>query len=315
LLAFSRQQVISPRPIDLNKIICELEPMLRRLIGEDVLLSTSFTPDLGIVRVDPGQVEQVVMNLAVNARDAMPRGGRLSIATSRLEIAEASGRTRAGMLPGSYACITVADTGSGMTPEVKARVFDPFFTTKDPGKGTGLGMAVVHGIVTQSNGYVELESEPGAGTRFSIYFPLVDARLEVAEMEDARAAELPQGSGTILLAEDEDALRNLLGQVLVECGYRVLQARDGKDALQLAQSHEGPIHLLVSDVVMPHLAGRELAERLQALRSEMKVLFLSGYTDDAVVRHGVLQAEFAFLQKPFSPVVFARAVRELLDQP
>jgi two-component system, cell cycle sensor histidine kinase and response regulator CckA len=300
LLAFSRRQVLEPRVVDLNAVVGETERLLRRLIGEDVLLVTDLAPDLGRVRVDAGQMEQVLMNLAVNARDAMPRGGTLTIAT----------RDETGP-DGDVVHLLVTDTGCGMDPQTRARLFEPFFTTKEPGKGTGLGLAVVHGVVTQSGGRIEVESEPGKGTTFRIELPRA-AGPEPGE-GSVGPVDLPRGTETLLLVEDEAAVRALDRRVLASCGYTVLEAKDGRDAVRVADGHPGKIDLLVSDVVMPHLGGRQLAERLAAGRSGLKVLFVSGYTDDAVVRHGV-GSEFAFLPKPFTPAGLARKVREVLDR-
>ena len=299
LLAFSRRQVLEPRVVDLNAHVAETERLLRRLIGEDVILSTSLAPDVGRVRVDPGQLEQVLLNLAVNARDAMPRGGRLSIET----------RNHSGPT-GNVVVLEVTDTGTGMDAETRARIFEPFFTTKEPGKGTGLGLAVVHGIVTQSGGQIEVESEVDRGTTFRIELPRVAGDPVVGSIGPV---DLPPGTETLLLVEDEPAVRALDRRVLSNCGYTVLEAKDGRDALRVAAEHVGRIDVLVSDVVMPHLGGRQLAEKLMAARPGLKVLFVSGYTDDAVLRHGV-GAEFAFLPKPFSPARLARKVREVLDR-
>jgi CheY-like chemotaxis protein len=285
--------------VDLNAVVAETERMLRRLIGEDVILTTTLALDLGRVRVDPGQLEQVLMNLAVNARDAMPRGGKLTITTRNV--------ARPG---GEAVQLSVTDTGSGMDAGTRARLFEPFFTTKEPGKGTGLGLAVVHGIVTQSGGQIEVDSEPDRGTTFRIELPRVEGDPIVGSIAPV---DLPGGTETLLLVEDEPAVRALDRRVLSTCGYTVLEAKDGRDALRVAEEHAGKIDVLVSDVVMPHLGGRQLAEKLMTARPGIKVLFVSGYTDDAVLRHGV-GAEFAFLAKPFSPARLARKVREVLER-
>jgi CheY-like chemotaxis protein len=251
------------------------------------------------------------MNLAVNARDAMPRGGRLTIETSNVVLDRAYARQHAGLEPGPYVVLAVSDTGHGMRPEVLARVFEPFFTTKEPGKGTGLGLATVHGIVKQSGGHVGVYSEPGQGTTFKVYLPRTDAPTVEAE-PPATADELPRGSETILLVEDEASLRELVRECLEGGGYTVLPARHGTQALELCERHSGPLHLLMTDVVMPGMNGRELAERLRALRPEIRVLYMSGYTDDAVVLHGVLAEDMAFLQKPFTAETLARTVRLVL---
>jgi PAS domain S-box-containing protein len=311
LLAFSRQAVLEPKVLDLNDLVRENEKLLRRLIGEDVELATALAPDLDPVKVDPGQIGQVLMNLAVNARDAMLTGGRLTIQTGRV-VLDAAAAAAAGGKPGRYALLTVADTGLGMTPEVRAHVFEPFFTTKGPGKGTGLGLATVHGVVEQTGGFISVASEPGRGAAFRLYFP---AAAGPAARSSPGGGPLTRGTETVLLAEDEDAVRALVRTVLRQAGYTVLDAARGPDALRLAAVHPGPIHLLVTDVVMPGMGGRELVEQLGRLRPEVRVLYLSGYTDDAVVRHGVLRAEVAFLQKPFTLAALTNKVREVLDAP
>ena len=312
LLAFSRKAVLDPKVLDLNDEVRETEKMLRRLIGEDVRLTTALAPDARRVKVDPGQLVQVLMNLAVNARDAMPRGGQLTLATRNVNLGEDFTRDRADVRPGPHVLLTVGDTGHGMTPEVKAHIFEPFFTTKGVGKGTGLGLAVVHGIVKQSGGCVEVESEPGRGTTFAIYLPAAGGAPGV-EREPEAGAE-PGGTETVLVVEDEDAVRRLATVVLQSHGYRVLAARDGEEALRVAEMHGGAIDLLVTDVVMPNLDGRGLAEALRPLRPRMKVLYVSGYTDDAVVRYGVLHEDAAFLPKPYRPLALARKARQVLDQ-
>ena len=313
LLAFSRRQVLQPRVLGLNGIVEEVEKMLRRLIGEDIKLTTALARDIGLVRADRGQVEQVLMNLAVNARDAMPKGGRITLETARVELDEAYTRKHEGIAPGHYVMLAVSDTGHGMTPDVRARIFEPFFTTKGEGKGTGLGLATVYGIVKQSGGHIFVYSEPGAGSTFKVYLPRIEAEAEV----EAPAALLApaRGSETILLVEDEVSLRELVRECLEDCGYTVLDARHGADALVRAAGHKGPIHLVVTDVVMPGIGGRDLVERLAAQHPGLRVLYMSGYTDDAVVHHGVLSEEMDFLQKPFTQEELARKVREVLDRP
>jgi PAS domain S-box-containing protein len=312
LLAFSRQQVLAPQVLDLNALIADLEKMLRRLIGEDIEFRTVLAPDLGAVRADPGQLEQVIMNLAVNARDAMPHGGKLTVETINADLDDAYAQAHVPLVAGRYAMLAVSDTGIGMDTQVKAHIFEPFFTTKEKGKGTGLGLATVYGIVKQTDGYIWVYSEPGQGTSFKIYLPHVAAAPEPPAPKPLVPASLA-GSETVLLAEDEEAVRNFTRRVLAAHGYTVLTAADGQEALHLAEQHAGPIHLLLTDVVMPNMGGRELAERLVAARHDTKVLYLSGYTDDAIVHHGVLEPGIAFLQKPFTLQGLARKLREVLD--
>ncbi|HXB55915.1 MAG TPA: response regulator [Vicinamibacteria bacterium] len=313
LLAFSRKQVLQPRILDLNAVVGETENMLRRLIGEDIQLLTVCDDQLGPVRADPGQMDQVLMNLAVNARDAMPRGGRLTIETGNVALDRTYAGRHAGVEPGRYVMLAVSDTGHGMTPEVQARVFEPFFTTKELGKGTGLGLATVHGIVKQSGGHIWVYSEPDNGTTFKIYLPRADAPEADAQTPPPAEGELPRGSETILLVEDEASLRGFVRECLEAAGYTVLEARHGVEALKISQRHPAPVHLLLTDVVMPLMSGRELAQEIRASRPEVRVLYMSGYTDDAVVLHGVLAADMAFLQKPFTAEMLARRVREVLD--
>jgi two-component system cell cycle sensor histidine kinase/response regulator CckA len=310
LLAFTRQQVLEPRVIDLNAAIRETETMLHRLIGEDVQFTIALHKKISSVKVDPGQIEQVIMNLAVNARDAMPHGGQLTIETSDVELLDEYVAEHPDTRPGRYVMLAISDSGSGMAPEVKTRIFEPFFSTKG-GKGTGLGLAVVQGIVKQSGGSIEVYSEIGVGTTFKIYLPAV-AGLRETEV-DQSSGRSHRGSETILLVEDEDAVRDLAVVALQGFGYRLLTASSAAAALQLMATHRDDVHLLVTDVVMPEMSGRKLAESLKAAYPDLRVLFVSGYTDDAVVRHGVLQANVAFLQKPFTPGSLARKVREVLD--
>jgi two-component system, cell cycle sensor histidine kinase and response regulator CckA len=311
LLAFSRQQVLAPQVLDLNVLVADVEKMLRRLIGEDIELRTVLARDLGAVQADPGQLQQVIMNLAVNARDAMPQGGRLTIETADAELDEAYAQAHVPQA-GRYVMLAVTDTGIGMNADIKAHVFEPFFTTKEKGKGTGLGLATVYGIVKQSGGYIWVYSEPGQGTTFKIYLPRVEGVPLPAAPKPVASGSL-RGSETVLVVEDEVAVRNLTRRVLEGYGYAVLTTENGHEALQAAQERQGPIHLLVTDVVMPKMGGRELVQRLAPGRPEMKVLYLSGYTDDAIVHHGVLEPGIAFLQKPFTPQMLARKVREVLD--
>jgi signal transduction histidine kinase/ActR/RegA family two-component response regulator len=312
LLAFSRKQILEPKVLDLNEIVDNLEKMLRRLIGEDVVLTTALSPGISAVRVDPGQMEQVVINLAVNARDAMPQGGRLTIETRDIELTEAYCRLHSDVKPGRYALLSITDTGCGMTPEVKGRIFEPFFTTKGPGKGTGLGLATVFGIVKQSDGHIQVYSELGFGTCFKICLAAVEAKAGSAQSEFG-TGKARQGSETILLVEDEEGVRKIAKLILEKHGYKVLEASDGRKALAIAESFKGPIDLVLTDVVMPAMSGTQLMGLLHARHSRVKVLFMSGYTDDAMVRHGLIDAKAAFLHKPFSVIALAKKVREVLD--
>jgi PAS domain S-box-containing protein len=308
LLTFSRQQVVNPRIINLNMVVNGTDRMISRLIGEDIIVSTDLDPDLWPVKIDRGQVEQVLMNLVVNSRDAMPTGGRLMICTGNV----AQGDGPPDLPPGHWVALSVSDTGVGMDEATRARVFEPFFTTKGVGKGTGLGLATVYGIVVQNKGHITVEREPGQGATFTIYLPCLAESTPVAESVYTNGP-MPNGSETVLLVEDEPAVRALNRRVLESCGYTVLEAGDGLEAVQLVGGLDGPLHILVSDVVMPHLGGRQLAEQLHSIRPGLKVLFVSGYTNDDVVRHGV-GSEFDFLQKPFRPMALAHKVREVLDQ-
>jgi PAS domain S-box-containing protein len=312
LLAFSRKAVLTPRPLDLNAVVHDTEKMLRRLLGEDVRLATQLYPALGLVHADPGHVQQVLFNLAVNARDAMPTGGRLTIETQNVYLDEAYCQAHAEVRPGPYVMLAVSDTGCGMTPDVQSRAFEPFFTTKEPGKGTGLGLATVHGIVRQSGGHVWVSSEPGAGTTFKVYLPRADRPAQPGRSYQG-TSPAPRGNETILLVEDDEGVRGLLCRILQDSGYNVRAAAGGREALRLCEREAGPVHLLVTDVVMPEMGGRALAEQLLRLHPGLKVLYVSGYTDDAVIRHGVLEAEVHFLQKPFEPAALAQKVRETLD--
>jgi CheY-like chemotaxis protein len=311
LLTFSRQQVVSPQVLRLNDLVLELEKLLRRLLGEDVAIRVAVTPDCGGVKADPGQLEQVIVNLAVNARDAMPNGGRLTLETKNVDLDADYPTDRVTIPAGRYVMLAVTDTGTGMDAPTKARIFEPFFTTKPVGKGTGLGLATVYGAVQQSGGFIWLYSEVGQGTSFKIYLPRVDAVAPHAAAEDA-AGSL-DGSETVLVAEDEDAVRQIIERALQARGYRVMAARDGREALALAGRHAGQIDLLVTDVVMPDMNGRELSARLTQARPKVRTLFLSGYTDDAILHHGVLEDGVSFLQKPFSLVALARKVREVIE--
>ncbi len=314
LLAFSRRQILEPRLVDVHEVVAGIEKMLRRLIGEDVLLATDLAADPSWVKVDPGQLEQVVMNLAVNARDAMPRGGSLTIRTRNAEadlfadVAESTGgRARPRV------ALSISDTGAGISPEARPHIFEPFFTTKEVGKGTGLGLATVYGIVKQSGGDISVESEPGKGSTFTILLPSHPPPRRSGS--GASLPAVPRGTGTILVVEDEDAVRRVVKIALESTGYKVIEARGGAEALELARTHAKRLDALVTDVVMPGMSGRELAERIRRDLPALKVLYMSGYTDDAVMRHGVVESGVAFLQKPFSPLALARKVRDLLDTP
>lgn len=312
LLTFSRQQVVEPRVLDVNEVVVETERLLDRLLGANVALATSLGPNLAKTLADPGQMEQVLVNLAVNARDAMPGGGRLTIETATVDLDMSYCRMFAGLSPGKYVLLAVSDTGEGMDEATQARVFEPFFTTKPLGKGTGLGLATVHGIVHQARGHVAVYSEPGVGTTFKVYLPAVEA--EVAPPTNGAVPdELARGTERVLLVEDDDAVRGLASRILRRCGYQVTEAPGGEEALRLFAGGTESFDLLLTDVVMARLGGRALAERVTALRPETRVLFFSGYTDDAIIRHGVLEAQFAFLQKPFTAAMLAQKVRSVLD--
>jgi two-component system cell cycle sensor histidine kinase/response regulator CckA len=314
LLAFSRQQILQPTVLDLNILVSETEGMLGRLLGEDIQLATRLAPDLGAVKTDRSQIEQVIMNLAVNARDAMPQGGQLTIETANIEMDDGYAREHFPAVPGSYVMLAVSDTGTGMTPETEAHMFEPFFTTKEKGKGTGLGLATVYGIIKQSAGFIWVYTEPGHGATFKIYLPRVgqapEPRISSAGSRSAALA----GTETVLLAEDEPAVRAVARQSLERHGYTVLEAPSGEAALDLAQRYSGPIDLLLTDVVMPGMSGRALALRLAPLRPRMRTIYMSGYTDEAITRHGVLESGVRYVQKPFSPDALVRRVREALDE-
>jgi PAS domain S-box-containing protein len=311
LLAFSRKQVLQPRRLDLNSVVANMESLLRRLIGEHIDLRTVAGRDVGSVEADPGQLEQVIMNLALNARDAMPRGGKLTVETAGVELDASFAATHHTVRPGRYVMLAVSDTGVGMDEHVKAHLFEPFFTTKEQGKGTGLGLATVYGIVKQSGGYIFPYSEPNRGATFKIYLPQVAGPSDAALTPEASGAEL-RGLETVLVVEDEAAVRKLASRVLTSRGYRVIVAADGQEALDTLARFDGGIDLLITDVIMPRVSGRELVDRVLPMRPDIKVLYLSGYTDDAVVRHGVLEEGVQFLQKPFTPDALARRVREVL---
>jgi two-component system, cell cycle sensor histidine kinase and response regulator CckA len=313
LLAFSRQQVLKPQIVDLSAVVLGLANMLRRLIGEEVELTTNTAPLLGAVLVDPGQMEQVIINLAVNARDAMVGGGKLSIETREVELGQDYADDHVGVTPGPHIVLTVTDTGVGMDALTQSRMFEPFFTTKELGKGTGLGLASVFGIVRQSGGTIWVSSAPGKGTSIEVYLPMADRSAVVRPTIEPPSNRSLRGHETILLVEDDERLRLLARNILKRYGYNVLDARGGGDAFLLCEQYPGPIQLLLTDVVMPRMSGRKLAERLLQVRTDMKVIYMSGYTDDAVVRHGVFHSTLAFIEKPITPEALARKVRECLD--
>jgi two-component system, cell cycle sensor histidine kinase and response regulator CckA len=314
LLAFSRKQVLQPEIFNLNSVVSEMDKMLRRLIGEDIDLETKLFPDLGMVETDPGQVEQIIMNLAVNARDAMPEGGRLTIETANVELDEEYASSHFPAIPGSYEMLSVSDTGVGMSKDILAKIFEPFYTTKEKSKGTGLGLSIVYGIVKQSNGYIWVYSELGKGTTFKIYFPKVE-KSEYGEKDIKKSVkEICNGSETILVVEDDAAIMKVIFKLLISCGYTVLCAADGNEALRVSDEHEGPIHLILTDVIMPGMGGKQLAKLLIERRPETEILYMSGYTDDAIVRHGVLEKGLFFIQKPFTSNNLKKKIRETLDR-
>ncbi|MFO1022805.1 MAG: PAS domain S-box protein [Planctomycetales bacterium] len=312
LLAFSRKAVITPRILDLNQLVAESASLLRRLIGEDIILSVISDPRLAKVQADPGQIEQVIMNLVVNARDAMPTHGRLTIETRNFILSADGNALFPELSPGHYVQLSVADTGQGMSEAIKAQIFEPFFTTKEIGKGTGLGLSVVHGVVNRCGGAISVESIVGRGSKFTLLFPVV-AEAEVRSSEVFETMEI-SGRETVLLVEDSDAVRNVARIALEAQGYKILETGSAREALHLAENHPEPIHLLLTDVIMPDLSGRELAEAIRRLRPEILALYMSGYMDDAVMRHGIEASDVAFLQKPFTPSSLAHKVREVLDQ-
>jgi two-component system, cell cycle sensor histidine kinase and response regulator CckA len=313
LLAFSRKQMLAPTILSVHTVVADMEKILRRLIGEDVQLEASSPPDLWLVKADRSQIEQVILNLAVNARDAMPQGGRLTIETANVEMDSSSSHPSVVMLPGKYVMLAVTDTGCGMDAETQGHIFEPFFTTKEKGKGTGLGLATVYGVVKQSGGYVWVYSEPGRGACFKIYLPKIDEE-EAASGGDRQAEKRasPRGSETILLVEDEKGVRELAREYLEMSGYTVIEAPNGNTALELAAQHSGPVHLLMTDIVMPGISGRELAERIARIRPGIKVLYMTGYANQAVVHHGMLETDALVLQKPFTLTTLASKLREIL---
>jgi nitrogen-specific signal transduction histidine kinase/ActR/RegA family two-component response regulator len=314
LLAFSRKQILQPRVLDPNAVVTDVERMLRRLIGEHIQLVTVLAQNVGTVKADPGQVEQVIVNLAVNARDAMPGGGKLIIGTANVELDEGYVRRHADARPGPHVVLSVSDTGHGMDAVTLSRVFEPFFTTKGAEKGTGLGLSTVYGIVKQSGGHVTVYSEPGHGTTFKVYLPRVDEPLE-PRLDRAVGEQASRGTETVLLAEDEESLRLMFREVIERAGYVVLEAASPEAAFAVSESHEGPIHLLVTDVVMPRMGGQELARRVLAIRPDVRVLYVSGYSFDGVGQQGLLEPGTNFLEKPFTAEALLRELRRILDTP
>jgi two-component system cell cycle sensor histidine kinase/response regulator CckA len=314
LLAFSRRQIMRPRIVSVNSILSQTEKMLLRLIGEDVVLRLNLDPAAGNIQADPGHVEQAVVNLAVNARDAMPLGGRLTIETANVTLDEHYARSHMGVKPGEFVLIAVSDTGHGMDAETRRHIFEPFFTTKEKGKGTGLGLATVYGMIKQTGGDIWVYSEPGNGTTFKLYFPRV-AEPATDSRQPKSGSALRASGETVLVVEDEKAVRDLTVRILQQLGYTILTAGDAAEALEIGRAHAGEIHLLLTDVVMPGMSGRQLADQLIQHRPGTRVLFLSGYTEDTVVHHGVLDAGVNFLPKPFSRENLARKLREVLEKP
>ena len=312
LLAFGRKQILQPLALNLNSVVSDMNKMLRRLIGEDIVLTAKLDSGVGKVMADPGQIEQVLVNLIVNARDAMPRGGNLTIETRNVELDEEYGSKHVGVAPGKYVLLAVSDTGEGMSEEVRHRVFEPFFTTKEKGKGTGLGLSTVYGIVKQSGGNVWIYSEPGRGTTFKVYLPMAES--EPRELGEEVVEVAPRGgSENILLVEDEEVVRGLARRILEQAGYSVVEASKGAEALRFCAEHATGVDLLLTDVVMPEMSGKELADQLRSKCPDLKIVFMSGYTDESIVHHGVLDSSVEFIQKPFTPAALIRKVREVLD--
>jgi signal transduction histidine kinase/ActR/RegA family two-component response regulator len=319
LLAFSRRQVMEPAILDLNEVVVNVTKMIQRLIGEHVELALDLAPDLGQVNADPGQLEQVVLNLAVNARDAMPAGGKLLIETSHAELDEEYVRAHAPLQPGHYVMLAITDSGQGMDEETRSRIFEPFFTTKESGKGTGLGLSTVYGIIKQSNGHVWVYSEPGQGTTFKVYLPRVQMPQGEATVRehDQREGQLAtqNGNETALLVEDDDSVRAVVRRTLESNGYDVIEAHSAAEAARLAQHHSGPIDFLITDLIMPETSGQDLAQTICALRPGVKVLYMSGYSDKAVLQQGMLSSDMDFLAKPFTQEMLLAKVRQVLDSP
>jgi nitrogen-specific signal transduction histidine kinase/CheY-like chemotaxis protein len=313
LLAFSRKQIIQPVPLSLNTIVTNMHKILRRVIGEDIHLVATLGRGLGVIKADAGQIEQVLLNLVVNARDAMPKGGQLAIQTANVTASEVTDMVKAPVREGQYVMLAVMDNGSGIPEEIQSLVFEPFFTTKESGKGTGLGLAMVYGVINQSGGYIALDSAVGRGTTLRTFFPRVHDEVKVGDARKGIRTIVGTGE-TVLLVEDEEAVRDLASEILSSKGYRVLEAGACDLALRITREHSGPIDALVTDVVMPQMSGRQLAEIIQGIRPQIKVLYISGYTDDIISHHGVLEPGTAFLQKPFSPEAFAGKVHDLLNQ-
>src|SRR5687767_12287366 len=313
MLAFSRRQVLQLKVIDLNTALTKVEPMLRRMIGEDIVMTVTGRATSAYVRVDPGQVEQVVMNLVVNARDAMPQGGRLTVETGDAQLDEAAVADIPDAKPGNYVMLSVSDTGVGMPPEVRARIFEPYFTTKEIGRGTGLGLSTAYGIVRQSEGHIALTSDVGLGTTFRIYLPRADAPPPAAS--DSAITSMPVGTEYILLVEDDSSVRRLSKELLVRLGYSVTEAASGRAGLALGTDDSRHFDLALCDVILGDMSGPAVAEALSALRPSIRVLYMSGYPDEAIVRTGVLEEGKPFLQKPFTPMQLSKKIREVLDEP
>lgn len=314
LLLFSRRRIAEPKILDLNAVVTSTERMLRRLIGENIALITAASATNGLIKADPGQMEQVIVNLVVNARDAMPGGGKITIETANVELDEEYAQTHLGVRAGRYVMLAVSDMGRGMSEETRRHLFEPFFTTKEPGKGTGLGLSTVYGIVKQAGGHIFVYSEPGRGTTFKLYFPAAEGLADPAPLE-SRDNPRRKGQETVLLVEDDAEVRSMIRRILMQEGYRVIEATGGSEALQLAGKHRGPIHLLLTDVVMTGMSGRALAETLERRRPEIRVLYMSGYTDTAAVQFGEVAPGMQFLAKPFQPETLIRKIREVLDSP